>query len=110
MFRVGTLAGGLVVAAVWLAAPALADESGYVGRLENANGSHMSPQDALRWGNAACDSLRNGTPVPSTISMLENAGGFTTRQAGTVVGAAASELCPDQYQNVMDWAHGETGA
>lgn len=110
MFTVATLAGGLVLAAVSLAAPAVADESGYVARLEKTQVSHMSPRDALHWGYAVCDSLRNGTPVPSTISVLKNAAGFSARHAGTVVGAAASELCPEQYQIVMDWAHGQTGA
>ncbi|GFG76509.1 DUF732 domain-containing protein [Mycobacterium botniense] len=110
MLKGATLAAGLAVAAVCLAAPAAASESGYLARLDKAQVSHMSPEDALHWGYAACDSLRNGTPVRSTIDMLKNAGGFSGRHAGTVVGAAASELCPDQYQNVMDWAHAQTGA
>lgn len=110
MFRLATFAGGLATAAVSLAAPALADESGYIARLEKAQVSHMSSGDAIRWGYTACDSLRNGSSVPSTITMLENAGGFGTRHAGTILGAAASELCPEQYHTVMDWAHGQTGA
>lgn len=110
MVKGATLAVGLAIATVCLAAPAVADQSGYLERLDKAQVSHMSPGDALQWGYAACDSLRDGAPVPSTISMLKNAGGFSGRHAGTITGAAASELCPEQYATVMDWAHGQTGA
>ncbi|WP_343599285.1 DUF732 domain-containing protein [Mycobacterium sp.] len=109
MFRIAALAGGLAVAAIVVAPPAGASESDYLTRLKNTDISVMSPTDALHWGQAACDSLRDGTPVPSTISMLEDTAGFRPRHAGQLLGAAAAELCPDQYQTVMDWAHGQIG-
>lgn len=109
ILRVATFAGGLAVAAVALAGPATASELGYIKRLEKAQVAHMSNGDALHWGYAACDDLRNGTPVPSTISMLRDAAGFTNRDAGTIIGAATTELCPDQYQAAMGWAHGQAG-
>ena len=109
MFKTLTLAGGLAVAAVVLAPPATANESGYITRLEKAQVSHMSNGDALHCGYAASDELRNGTPVPSTISMLRDAGGFTNRDAGTIIGAATSELCPGQHGPALDWARGQVG-
>lgn len=67
----------------------------------------MSEADALHWGYTACDALRAGTPVPDAIALLENDAGFNNRHAGIVLGAAAAELCPDEYQIVLDWAHGQ---
>jgi hypothetical protein len=109
IFRAATLIGGFAVVAVALAAPAVADESAYVARLKRAQVAHMSIVDALYWGHAACDSLRSDASVPATITLLEEDAGFTNRSAGIVVGAAAAELCPDEYQIAMDWAHDQFG-
>jgi|GEM_PF-2366515 len=109
MVRIAALAAGLTVTTVLAAAPAAASESGYLMRLEKANISAMSAADALHWGTAACDALRDGTPPDETISMLRNDAGFRPRHAGQLLGAAVAELCPDQYQTVMDWAHAQIG-
>lgn len=107
ILRVATLTGGLAVAAVSLAAPASAGDAEYIARLERNHVSYMSQHDALSWGHSVCGALRGGTPVLSAIDLLKDGGGFTTRDAGTIVGAATTELCPDQNQNVMNWAHGQ---
>ncbi|KAA8957422.1 DUF732 domain-containing protein [Mycobacterium sp.] len=109
MVRIAALAAGLAITTVLAATPAVASESGYLIRLERANITIISPEDALHWGTAACDSLRAGAPPAETISMLRNVAGFRPRHAGQLLGAAVAELCPDQYQDVMDWAHAQIG-
>ncbi|WP_081485256.1 DUF732 domain-containing protein [Mycobacterium xenopi] len=110
MFRTLTLTSGLAVAAVCLAVPASADHAGYLARLDRNHVSYVSQPDAVHWGSSVCDELRNGADVPAVVSTLKNNGGFTTRDAGAIIGAATSELCPDQHQTAMQWAYGQTGS
>ncbi|MGF2945123.1 DUF732 domain-containing protein [Mycobacterium sp. Lab-001] len=105
IFRVALISCALATAAFWLAAPAVADESAYIARLNKAQVAHMSQADALHWGYATCNMLRSGATVPEAVTMLEESAGFSNRHAGVVLGAAAAELCPDQYQAVVNWAH-----
>jgi hypothetical protein len=109
MFRTLTLTSGLVITAVFLAAPSSADHAGYLARLDRNHVSYVSPPDAVQWGSSVCDELRNGADVPAVLFTLKNSGGFTTRDAGAIIGAATSELCPDQHQTAMDWAYGQAG-
>ncbi len=108
MLKLSAAFAGLAFAASCFSPHASADESGYLARLDKAQVSHMSPQGALHWGYVVCDVLRTGASVPEVLSILEDAAGFRRRHAGIIIGAAAYELCPDQYQNVTDWAHEQT--
>lgn len=108
MLRTLTLAT-VLAATVALAAPARADDPEFLTRLERSHVSYVSPSDALAWGRSVCDQLRDGQPLPSVFSALQNGGGFTNRDAGAIIGAATSELCTDQYQTAMDWARGQLG-
>ncbi len=110
MLKFSAAFAGLALAATCFSPSAFADESEYLARLDKAQVSHMSARDALSWGYTVCDKLRAGDSVPEVLTVLEDAGGFRRRHAGVIIGAAAHELCPDQYQTVMDWAHEQTHA
>ncbi|AGK86238.1 hypothetical protein SEA_JOLENE_60 [Mycobacterium phage Jolene] len=100
-----TMRAGLIVSAAIVlttAAPAgaaAASEAGYLARLGVDYGYQLNAESipaALEAGRVLCDEMRAGTPRDKlTASVFQAIPGVTQDQAGGMVFAAHTELCPD---------------
>lgn len=100
-----TTRAGVVISAITVltaAAPAgiaSASEAGYLARLGVDYGYQLteeSKQAALHAGRILCDEMRAGTPRDQlTASVYQAIPGVTPDQAGGMVFAAHTELCPE---------------
>lgn len=98
-----TRAGFAIVAATLLTitapATAHASEAGYLARLGVDYDYQLTDESipaALQAGRVLCDEMRAGTPRDQlTASVHQAIPGVTPDQAGGMVFAAHTELCPD---------------
>jgi hypothetical protein len=96
---------GVAVAALALSPVALADDSSFISTLDSVGATYRSPQQALKDGYVACDSLHAGVSVQAAFQNMhdELAGHIGSSRTGTAENyflAAARELCPDQWGRV----------
>ncbi|AYD84022.1 hypothetical protein KDW72_gp59 [Mycobacterium phage Grizzly] len=98
-----TRAAGAAIAATLLTAltpaTAHASEAGYLARLGVDYGYQLNAESipaALEAGRVLCDEMRAGTPRDQlTASVFQAIPGVTQDQAGGMVFAAHTELCPE---------------
>lgn len=98
----------LPVAALLLAAPAHADEASYI-TVVSQWGTNVSNRAAIiRTGMTACDALRGGSSYLDVAKAVVSAN-YTARDAGRIIYAAVTQLCPDQLTNVNAQVNGLEG-
>ena len=85
----------MIGAVVALAAPAHADDAGYLNWLQNHGVTGPLPNGTglLSMGTQECDALRHGKPEGWLIGQLEHITGRA--QSEDIVVAAHKYLCPD---------------
>ena len=86
-----------LTAAVLLAAPAHADQSGFLNEV-HAAGIPLTDQKALVLGQATCTDLSNGIDMSAILASnnpgVGNGPRMTSAQNWALFSAAVSELCP----------------
>ncbi len=101
-------AGGAVVLAVIVAAPAQADESAYLETLDLAGVPYGSPEVVVDLGNSICTSMRKDHvfadvahvgPGQEPSIWIDNTR-YSAVHAGQLVHAAQTYLCPDVNDQV----------
>ncbi|MDG5485075.1 DUF732 domain-containing protein [Mycolicibacterium gadium] len=89
-YRVGALIS-IVPAAVVLAAPATADEDGFVRSMQTTY-AFLTDQQLRTEGAKICSTLRGGTPASDAVIMVRNDLGVSISAAGEIVSAAVVQL------------------
>ena len=74
-----------------LAAPAAADEGGYLQALQDRYTS-LTPQQLLSEGRAVCSAISNGTNATAALQMVQKHLGVSVAVAGDIVSAAVVHL------------------
>lgn len=88
------------LAAVFLAAPADADEMNYTMVLDNNGIYYSSISDVIDMGKQLCSVGRrapvNGSAMAQGFGAVLRSGGYTSEaEAKIILGAAADHMCPD---------------
>lgn len=91
----------LPVAIIAFAVPAHADpEDAYIAELQRRGVDYSTPDAAITLGKATCEALRDGNSVAAVINTIEGQG-FSGRDTGIIIGAAANTFCIDQLPTVQ---------
>lgn len=97
--------GALAVGAAISAPAAKADQYDFIAQLDS-NGVYYHDIDGMiDDGKMTCSKMRNGVPLGSVIDWLMHDGGFPTQEAGIIVDAAASHMCPDTWPYIHAALH-----
>ncbi|HET7664992.1 MAG TPA: DUF732 domain-containing protein [Mycobacterium sp.] len=76
---------------VVFAAPAAADEGGFLQELQERYTS-LTPQQLLSEGRAVCSAISNGTNSTAALQMVQKDLGVSVAAAGDIVSAAVVHL------------------
>lgn len=90
------------------AAPAQADQYDYVMLLDNEGVYYDSISDVIDAGKMTCRMMRGGNGVDSAVSYIMT-GGHPAYEAGIVVYAASSTMCPDTLPLLQAYIGGSPG-
>jgi hypothetical protein len=85
------------------------DESGYTAALANFDVNTGTDELGVNLGWATCDAWDAGASFTTTmleISPLDGSG-FTARESGYIMGAAAWFLCPDHLAAANEWSESQ---
>lgn len=81
-------------------------EADFVERIETGwdGATYIPPADLIDTGWTVCDLLDAGTTPEDFFLELVVAGGHDPEMVGALVGAAATSLCPEHADAVLDYA------
>ena len=76
------------------------DGIGYLDALGQDLTARLPAGNAIGVGRGVCDNMRNGMSPASQVTALVRSNGITSDDAGSIIGAAALYLCPDQLHRL----------
>lgn len=86
-----------VAAGIGLAAPAHADDAGFLAALDQAGITHSGATQAIAAGRAVCQLMEQGLTPMDTVNAVQSTNpAFTPQHAARFAITAASAYCP-QY-------------
>lgn len=89
------LATAAIATALFTAAPAGADQYDFITLLDNNGVSYVNILDMIDLGKQTCHEMRAGSDLNMVMDYLVEQEQFTNYEAGFILGAAASSMCPD---------------
>jgi hypothetical protein len=87
-------------AALFTAAPAVADDQTFLDVLEMMGVPVTDPASAVEMGQTACAGLDQGQSVQAVAAAIGPANGLTPEQSGMVIGASVAAYC-DQHRALV---------
>jgi hypothetical protein len=87
-----------IVAQPSLAHAAPADD--YIAELQRRGIDYSTPTAAITLGKASCQALQEGANLMAVIKTIEVNEGYSSRDTGIIIRAAAKTFCPDQLSSV----------
>jgi hypothetical protein len=72
----------------------------YVAELQRRGIDYSTPTAAINLGKASCQALQEGANLMAVIKTIEQNEGYSSRDTGIIIGAAANTFCPDQLSTV----------
>lgn len=72
----------------------------YIAELQRGGIDYSTPTAAINVGKASCQALQQGANLMAVIKTIEVNEGYSSRDTGVIVGAAANTFCPDQLSTV----------
>lgn len=73
----------------------------YIAELKRRGIDYSTPTAAITLGKASCQALQEGANLMAVIKTIEDSEGYSSRDTGIIVGAAAKTFCPDQLSTVQ---------
>jgi hypothetical protein len=102
---IGRRVGAVLIWLVWLvalAAPAHADEDGFIKWLNNDGVPYQSRDSAIHFGHVVCNMVDQGyTPTRQEQMALDHGTTYTPHQVHLLIGDAVTFLCP-QHMDQLD--------
>ena len=72
----------------------------YIAELQRRGIDFSTPTAAINVGKASCQALQGGANLMAVIKTIEENEGYSSRDTGIIIGAAANTFCPDQLSTV----------
>jgi len=79
----------------------------YIAELQRRGIDYSTPTAAINLGKASCQALQEGANVMAVIKTIEQNEGYSSRDTGIIIGAAANTFCPDQLPTVESFVEKE---
>jgi len=92
-----------VILTAIVAPPSLAHadpEGDYIAELQRREIDYSTPTAAINLGKASCQALQGDANLMAVIKTIEDNEGYTSRDTGIIIRAAANAFCPDQLSTV----------
>jgi Protein of unknown function (DUF732) len=92
-----------VILAAIVARPSLAHADpadDYIAELQRRGIDYSTPTAAINLGKASCQALQEGANLMAVIKTVEVNEGYSSRDTGIIIGAAANTFCRDQLSTV----------
>ncbi|MFZ0717247.1 DUF732 domain-containing protein [Mycobacterium sp.] len=100
----------ILVAIMAQSSPAHADPADdYIAELQRRGIDYSTPTAAITLGKASCQALQEGANLMAVIKTIEENEGYSSRDTGIIVGAAANTFCPDQLSTVEGFVEDHGG-
>jgi Protein of unknown function (DUF732) len=100
----------ILAAIVAQPSPAHADpEDDYIAELQRHGIDYSTPTAAINLGKASCQALQQGANLMAVIKTIEVNEGYSSRDTGIIVRAAANTFCPDQLPTVDGFIENDGG-
>lgn len=84
---------------------AAADQYDFLDMLDNSGVAYGDLTDTIDLGKGICHHLRAGYDPGAVVRSVSLGGGWTPYEAGLVVGAAATSMCPDTWPVLNRYMH-----
>ena len=72
----------------------------YIAELQRGGIDYSTPTAAINLGKASCQALQGDANLMAVIKTIEDNEGYTSRDTGIIIRAAANAFCPDQLSTV----------
>ena len=72
----------------------------YIAELQRRGIDYSTRTAAINLGKASCQALHEGANLMAVIKTIEQNEGYSSRDTGIIIGAAANTFCPDQLPTV----------
>ena len=79
----------------------------YIAELQRRGIDYSTPTAAINLGKASCQALQEGANLMAVIKTIEQNEGYSSRDTGIIIGAAANTFCPDQLPTVESFVEKE---
>ena len=79
----------------------------YLAELQRRGIDFSTPTAAINLGKASCQALQEGANLMAVIKTIEQNEGYSSRDTGIIIGAAANTFCPDQLPTVESFVEKE---
>ena len=80
----------------------------YIAELQRREIDYSTPTAAINLGKASCQALQQGANLMAVIKTIEENEGYSSRDTGIIIGAAANTFCPDQLPTVEGFIEKES--
>jgi hypothetical protein len=91
----------ILTAIVAQPSPAHADPAEeYIAELQRRGIDYSTPTAAINLGKASCQALQGDANLMAVIKTIEENEGYSSRDTGVIIRAAANTFCPDQLSSV----------
>jgi hypothetical protein len=81
----------------------------YIAELQHRGIDYSTPTAAINLGKASCQALQDGANLMAVIKTIEENEGYSSRDTGMIIRAAANTFCPDQLSTVEGFIENDAG-
>jgi hypothetical protein len=81
----------------------------YMKELQQRGIDYSTPTAAINLGKASCQALQDGANLMAVIKTIEENEGYSSRDTGMIIRAAANTFCPDQLSTVDGFIENDAG-
>jgi hypothetical protein len=81
----------------------------YIAELQRREIDYSTPTAAITLGKASCQALQEGANLMAVIKTIEVNEGYSSRDTGIIIWAAANTFCPDQLSTVEGFIENHGG-